>query len=141
MNFTNIFSTGTADCVQFEQQSPHLIANQNGKAEINCKHDDSSLVVMLWYRQQRTGTSLDLIGYGYSGSSPNSEPGFTERFTQTRQDTVKGSLTISNSLRQTQLFIIVLLVHSAAKSIITNRKTLYLFLRCFFSQFYVTVKD
>lgn len=91
-NFPNIFSTGTADCVQFEQ-SPHLIANQNGKAEINCKHDDSTLTVMLWYRQQNM--SLDLIGYGFSGSPPNSEPGFTGRFTQTRHDTVKGSLTIS----------------------------------------------
>jgi len=92
-NFTKIFSTGTADCVQFDQ-SPRLFANQNGKAEINCKHDDNNLVVMLWYRQQ--SMSLDLIGYGYSGSSPNSEPGFTERFTQTRQNTVTGSLTITD---------------------------------------------
>lgn len=93
-NFTNIFSTGTANCVKFEQ-IPLLIANQSSKAQINCKHNDSSLAVMLWYRQQ--SMSLDLIGYGYAGSSPNYEPGFTtNRFTQTRQDTVTGSLIISD---------------------------------------------
>ncbi len=94
-NFTNIFfSTGTANCVKFEH-IPHLIANRSSKAQINCKHDDSNLVVMLWYRQQ--SMSLDLIGYSYSGSSPENEPGFTtDRFTQTRLDTVMGSLTISD---------------------------------------------
>lgn len=91
-NFTNIFFTGSADCVQFEQ-SPHLIVNQSVKAVINCKHDDNTLTVMLWYRQQNM--SLDLIGYGFSGSPANSEPGFTERFIQTRQGTEIGSLTIS----------------------------------------------
>uniref|UniRef100_A0A672QIV2 Ig-like domain-containing protein n=1 Tax=Sinocyclocheilus grahami TaxID=75366 RepID=A0A672QIV2_SINGR len=94
-NFTNIFSTGTVNCVKFEQ-TPLLIANLSGEAQINCKHDDSSLAVMLWYQQLRTGMSLDLIGYGYTGSPPNFESRFTDRFTQTRQDTVMGSLTISN---------------------------------------------
>lgn len=91
-NFTNISSTGPANCVNFEQ-TPLLIVNQSSEAKINCKHDDSSLLVMLWYRQQ--SMSLDLIGYSYSGSPPNKEPEFKDRFTQTREKTETGSLTIS----------------------------------------------
>lgn len=92
-NSTNIFSPGTANCVKFEQTQP-LIASQSSEAQISCKHDDNTLLTMLWYRQQNM--SLDLIGYSYAKSQPNNEPGFTDRFTQTRHETTNGSLTISN---------------------------------------------
>lgn len=95
--FANIFWTGTGNCVRFDDQPPYLTAALDGTAQISCKHDDTNLVVMLWYQQQRTeNMSLDLIGYSYSGSSPNYEPGFKHHYTQKRQDTVTGSLTISN---------------------------------------------
>lgn len=40
--------------------------------------------------------NFDLIGYGYSATEPNYEGLFKERFQLKREDTLKGSLVISN---------------------------------------------
>ncbi|TSM77394.1 hypothetical protein Baya_6144 [Bagarius yarrelli] len=72
------------DSVDF-QQDPHLFIRQTAKAKIPCSHNDGTLTLMLWYRQERDDTNLTLIGYGYSSGNPTYEPGFSERFEMTRQ--------------------------------------------------------
>lgn len=88
--------TGLSECVRFEQP-PDLIANLIDKVQIPCKHDDSNLLVMLWYQQSRESTNMALIGYSYSTITPNNEAGYpATQFKQTRIDTLTGKLTISN---------------------------------------------
>uniref|UniRef100_A0A4W6ETL7 Ig-like domain-containing protein n=1 Tax=Lates calcarifer TaxID=8187 RepID=A0A4W6ETL7_LATCA len=69
------------------------IMKENSEVHINCSHDDSNLVIMLWYQQSKDSLSMTLIGYGYE-SSQNYEGLFEEQFTMTRQNTVKGTLII-----------------------------------------------
>uniref|UniRef100_A0A4W4EXZ5 Ig-like domain-containing protein n=1 Tax=Electrophorus electricus TaxID=8005 RepID=A0A4W4EXZ5_ELEEL len=82
------------DCAKIKQDLK-LILHQNAKANIQCSHDDDTLLTMLWYLQERDSTNLTLIGYGYSTGEPNYETGFTERFKLTRQNNLSGNLTIS----------------------------------------------
>lgn len=66
---------------------------ESTEVHINCSHDDSNLVVMLWYQQRRDNGSLALIGYGWVGS-PNYEGQFKEEFELTRADTIRGALVV-----------------------------------------------
>ena len=78
-------------------QSPNILAKHKGTEKIFCSHDDSNLVVMLWYRQASGSTVLALIGYGYSTVDPTNEEGFKGgRFELRREGVLKGSLVISN---------------------------------------------
>uniref|UniRef100_A0A3B4T5L1 Ig-like domain-containing protein n=1 Tax=Seriola dumerili TaxID=41447 RepID=A0A3B4T5L1_SERDU len=77
-------------------QSPPQIVKDSSEVQINCSHDDTNLVIMLWYQQRKNSPSMTLIGYGYE-SSPNYEGQFEEQFTLTRQSTVKGSLIIKTA--------------------------------------------
>lgn len=75
------------------KQSPPQIVKESSEVHINCSHDDTNLVVMLWYQQTRASTSMTLIAYGYE-SAPNYEGQFKEQFELTRQSAVKGALVI-----------------------------------------------
>uniref|UniRef100_G3PFQ1 Ig-like domain-containing protein n=1 Tax=Gasterosteus aculeatus aculeatus TaxID=481459 RepID=G3PFQ1_GASAC len=86
------FSTGQVSAATF-QQSPPQIVEESTEVHINCSHDDSNLVVMLWYQQRRDNGSLALIGYGWVGS-PNYEGQFKEQFELTRADTMRGALVV-----------------------------------------------
>ncbi|XP_037398045.1 immunoglobulin lambda-1 light chain-like isoform X1 [Pygocentrus nattereri] len=92
--FLIVFSK-TADSVKF-QQVPSMIVNQIAIVKLQCSHDDNSLTVMLWYRQETASTTLTLIGYGYTAGTPTIETGFTDQFKMTSQNTTSGELIISD---------------------------------------------
>lgn len=76
----------------FHQSSPHIV-RQGSEVHINCSHDDSSLLVMLWYQHNRDNNSMTLIGYGYE-SSQTYEGQFEKQYELTRRNAVEGALTI-----------------------------------------------
>ncbi|KAK6306836.1 hypothetical protein J4Q44_G00219840 [Coregonus suidteri] len=86
---------GHVKCAEFHQ-SPSLTVKERDSVEVHCSHDDSSLLVMLWYQQRQASPAMTLIGYGYSTTEPNYEGLFKERFQLKRADTLKGTLVISN---------------------------------------------
>ncbi|KAF4084284.1 hypothetical protein AMELA_G00127040, partial [Ameiurus melas] len=89
---------GKANCVKVEQ-TPLLQATETSDVTIHCRHDDSTLLVMLWYKQN-SRTVMSLIGYTTGTTSdPNYEDGYENLFNLGRKSTTEGSLTISN-LRQ-----------------------------------------
>ncbi|XP_028250535.1 immunoglobulin lambda-1 light chain isoform X3 [Parambassis ranga] len=75
------------------QQSPAQIVKGSSEVYINCSHDDSTLLVMLWYQQRSDSTAMTLIGYGYE-TAPNYEGQFEEQFKLTRQGVAKGALVV-----------------------------------------------
>lgn len=87
--------TGRTNCVQF-LQTPSILVPEKSSIAITCTHDDSGLYNMYWY-QQKSFSIMALIGYtiGASGD-PKYEEGFEKRFTQSREGTLKGNLTILN---------------------------------------------
>ncbi|KAL0969461.1 hypothetical protein UPYG_G00227660 [Umbra pygmaea] len=84
-------------CVKFDQ-SASLIKDDGKKVEIHCSHDDSNLVVMLWYQQKQPSPVMALIGYGYSSSDPNYEDQFKTRFKMKRDGVMKGKQSGSEDL-------------------------------------------
>ncbi|KAK2892166.1 hypothetical protein Q8A73_017831 [Channa argus] len=56
----------------FHQSSP-LIVKENSEVQIDCSHDDTNLLTMLWYQQRQNSLSMNLIGYTYGQSPPNYE--------------------------------------------------------------------
>lgn len=110
-------STGLVNSVDF-QQDPHLIIEQSDKAKIPCSHNDRTLTLMLWYRQERDSKTLTLISYGYSSGTPTYESGFSERFEMTRKD-LSGELSISNpSPSDSAVYYCAASIHSATFPII-----------------------
>lgn len=75
------------------QQSPPFVVEGGSRVQIDCRHDDQSLVVMLWYQQREDKQSLDLIAYGYE-KSPTYMPPFKDQVTLSRESAVAGSLQI-----------------------------------------------
>nr|XP_020514299.1 uncharacterized protein LOC110002957 [Labrus bergylta] len=63
--------TCQACAVTFVKFDPQIV-QKDIAVEIKCSHNDTSLVIMLWYQQRKGSTSLTLIGYG-SESSPTYE--------------------------------------------------------------------
>lgn len=78
------------------RQSPSQTVEESSEVHINCSHDDTNLVVMLWYQQIRDSQSMTLIGYGYE-YTPNYEGQFEKQFKLTRENTVKGTLIIRSA--------------------------------------------
>ncbi|XP_022606288.1 uncharacterized protein LOC111225593 [Seriola dumerili] len=93
--FLFIWFSCQVNAVTFHQSPPQIVKDSS-EVQINCSHDDTNLVIMLWYQQRKNSPSMTLIGYGYE-SSPNYEGQFEEQFTLTRQSTVKGSLIIKTA--------------------------------------------
>uniref|UniRef100_H3C3I1 Ig-like domain-containing protein n=1 Tax=Tetraodon nigroviridis TaxID=99883 RepID=H3C3I1_TETNG len=81
--------------VKFQQSPPHIVKQGSG-AKIECSHDDSSLIMMLWYQQRTAGSPLTLIAYGYE-NLPSYEDDFKREFTLTRNSPVNGALVISRA--------------------------------------------
>uniref|UniRef100_A0A3P9BZ57 Ig-like domain-containing protein n=1 Tax=Maylandia zebra TaxID=106582 RepID=A0A3P9BZ57_9CICH len=73
------------------------IVDKNQEVQINCKHDDSTRILMFWYQQRKENASMTLIGSGYYQQSQNYEGQFKEQFTLTRNSAVEGTLTIKNT--------------------------------------------
>ncbi|XP_055087240.1 uncharacterized protein LOC117390892 [Periophthalmus magnuspinnatus] len=75
------------------QQSPWIISNQSARVSIECSHDDSSLLVMLWYQHRPETQSMMLIGYNYVGTD-NYENELGKQFKMERLNVLTGSLTV-----------------------------------------------
>ncbi|KAG9336783.1 hypothetical protein JZ751_003131 [Albula glossodonta] len=58
--------------VKFEQ-TPVQTVQPGQQVDIECSHDDSSLLIMYWY-EQKDSRALHLIGFGYSTGEPTYEP-------------------------------------------------------------------
>ncbi|KAI4797114.1 hypothetical protein KUCAC02_026561 [Chaenocephalus aceratus] len=78
------------------QQSPAQIVEESTEVQIKCRHDDSSLLVMLWYQQRKDSLSMTLIGYGYA-TGQTYEGQFEKEFELTREDTLRGALIIRSA--------------------------------------------
>uniref|UniRef100_A0A672JJQ8 Ig-like domain-containing protein n=1 Tax=Salarias fasciatus TaxID=181472 RepID=A0A672JJQ8_SALFA len=78
------------------KQSSPLVEKEGSEVHINCKHDDSSLLMMLWYQQKRDSTAMTLIGYGYENSQ-NYEGQFEKEFKLTRKSVVEGALIVQKA--------------------------------------------
>lgn len=73
------------------------MVKEGSRAQIECSHDDTSLILMFWYQQRTDGSSLALIVHGYETQS-NYEGDFEKQgFTLKRKGTVKGTLEISTA--------------------------------------------
>ncbi|KAM4541876.1 uncharacterized protein PAE49_019485 [Odontesthes bonariensis] len=59
--FLFIWISCQVSAVTFHQSSPHIV-RQSSEVHINCSHDDSSLIVMLWYQHNWDNNSMTLIG-------------------------------------------------------------------------------
>uniref|UniRef100_A0A8C9TIR8 Ig-like domain-containing protein n=1 Tax=Scleropages formosus TaxID=113540 RepID=A0A8C9TIR8_SCLFO len=96
------------------QQPKFLTSKVEEKAEIHCSHDDKNYDFMLWYKQGKDSTALDLIGYGYNTGSPSYEENFSTRFTLARTAAEKGSLIIENlTAADTAVYFCAASKHSA----------------------------
>lgn len=93
----NCFLTGSADSVTFDQPSSLIVKKGYKELRIDCKHDDSSLAVMLWYQHKQSSRTMTLIGYTVIQSQPEYEPQFKDRFQITRVDMLRGHLTIGTA--------------------------------------------
>ncbi|KAL7862332.1 hypothetical protein SRHO_G00137730 [Serrasalmus rhombeus] len=114
---------GKTSCAKIQQISS-LFASQKDNVTINCSHNDSSLLVMLWYQQKIDSTAMALIVYSYAKSKPNYEDGFKNRFELKRQETEKGDLTITNLLQSdSAVYYCAASIHSAAHSYDCRTKT------------------
>lgn len=87
--------TGKVEMVTFEQSSSQIVNKGHQNLEINCKHDDSSLITMLWYQHRQSSHAMSLIGYSVHMSEPVYEDQFQGTFSMKRGDTLKGSLIIN----------------------------------------------
>ncbi|XP_075344159.1 M1-specific T cell receptor beta chain-like [Odontesthes bonariensis] len=90
--FLFIWISCQVSAVTFHQSSPHIV-RESSEVHINCSHDDSALVVMLWYQHNWDNNSMTLIGYGYE-SSQTYEGQFEKQYKLTRRNAVEGALTI-----------------------------------------------
>ena len=82
------------ESVTFEQSSAQIVRDGTEEVRINCRHDDSSLQVMLWYQHKQSSGSMNLIGYSVLQGDPVYEDQFKDRFVIKGENTVKGSLII-----------------------------------------------
>uniref|UniRef100_A0A667YT94 Ig-like domain-containing protein n=1 Tax=Myripristis murdjan TaxID=586833 RepID=A0A667YT94_9TELE len=73
------------------------IVKEGTEVTISCSHDDSSLLVMLWYQQKADNHSLTLIGSGYANSAQTYEGQFEKQFELTREDTLRGALIVRSA--------------------------------------------
>lgn len=110
----NIFSTERTSCRKI-QQIPSLLAKERESITIQCSHDDTSLLLMLWYQQKSDSTDLSLITYAYGTSQPSNEDDYKDRFELSKESTLTGSLTISKLLQSdSAVYYCAASKHSAA---------------------------
>uniref|UniRef100_A0A8D2KUP8 Immunoglobulin V-set domain-containing protein n=1 Tax=Varanus komodoensis TaxID=61221 RepID=A0A8D2KUP8_VARKO len=74
------------------RQEPFKIVQAGIQTSINCEHDDSSFLTILWYRQESNSMQkqLQLVGYSVEGNDPNME---MTNYTIKRPDVKHASLT------------------------------------------------
>ncbi|XP_029900721.1 M1-specific T cell receptor beta chain-like [Myripristis murdjan] len=82
--------------VTFQPTRPQIV-KEGTEVTISCSHDDSSLLVMLWYQQKADNHSLTLIGSGYANSAQTYEGQFEKQFELTREDTLRGALIVRSA--------------------------------------------
>ncbi|KAI5102592.1 hypothetical protein C0J45_7944 [Silurus meridionalis] len=89
-----------ASCSTIQQiPAGSLLAKEKDNITIQCSHDDNSLLLMLWYQQKSDSTNFSLISYIYGSGKPSNEDEFKDRFHMTKENTLKGNLTISKVLQ------------------------------------------
>ncbi|XP_071354554.1 M1-specific T cell receptor beta chain-like isoform X2 [Trachinotus anak] len=76
------------------QQSPPQLVKEGTEIQINCSHNDNSLLLMLWYQQRKDSLSMTLIAYGYEKNTPSYEGQFEGQFKLTREASTTGTLMI-----------------------------------------------
>ncbi|XP_046710901.1 uncharacterized protein LOC124389566 [Silurus meridionalis] len=70
---------------------------------------------MLWYQQKSDSTNFSLISYIYGSGKPSNEDEFKDRFHMTKENTLKGNLTISKVLQSdSAVYYCAASKHSAA---------------------------
>ncbi|KAG7220804.1 hypothetical protein INR49_031461, partial [Caranx melampygus] len=79
------------------QQSPPQLVMEKTEIQINCSHDDSSLLMMFWYQQKKDSMSMTLIGYGYANSNPTYEGQYEQQFKLTKEAVTTGALTLRSA--------------------------------------------
>lgn len=87
--------TGQVSAVIFQPFPPQIVKEKT-EVRIDCSHDDTTLLVMLWYQQRENSPSMTLIAYGYQ-NAPNYEGQFEEQFELTRPKVEKGTLIIKEA--------------------------------------------
>ncbi|KAK9533960.1 hypothetical protein VZT92_009045 [Zoarces viviparus] len=93
--FLVLVLTRQVESVSIEQSSSQIVKIWSEKVTINCRHDDNSLSVMMWYQHRQSSRSMSLIGYMVEQSPPSYEEQFKETlFRIRREDTLRGSLLI-----------------------------------------------
>ncbi|KAI7790302.1 hypothetical protein IRJ41_019302 [Triplophysa rosa] len=83
-----------AKSVDIKQESD-LLAKKNDTTKIKCRHNDNSMLNMLWYQRKDTAMNLIVYNYGAEGK-PVYEDDLENHFQMKRQDILNGALTISD---------------------------------------------
>ncbi|CAJ1074715.1 hypothetical protein F2P81_003054 [Xyrichtys novacula] len=95
MKITGDARKSQVSAVTFNQSVPQIV-KKNIEVRMTCKHDDTSLPVMLWYRQKKDN-SLTLIGYAVGKGTPSYEGRFEEEYTLTKESSESGALIVKNT--------------------------------------------
>lgn len=83
--------------VTFQQSSSNIVQKGAKEIQLDCSHDDSSLLLMYWYQRKDDNQSLTLIGFGYASNDPKYENRFEERFNIKRENVLRGALVIKEA--------------------------------------------